>query len=294
MKLRIAYSPCPNDTFAFHAMIHQLTDSQGLQFQEKLMDIEELNRAAANGEYEVCKMSYHAYFTLADRYQMLSVGSALGRGNGPLLVAPENSPLFLENGEIDWKLLSKKTILIPGELTTAALLLKLLLPTINSNRELSPTLQKSKAVLFSTIEERLLKGEATAGVLIHEGRFTYRERGLRLIADLGELWEKSTGHPIPLGGVAVKRSLGEEVAQKVSRALKASILFAKEQRKPSASYIRSHAVEMKKEVIASHIEMFVNSYTVEMGREGVEAVEALYQKSLQLYPHLNRVDQLIL
>jgi len=284
MRLTLAYSPCPNDTFAFHAMVHALVDCEGLTFEVSLMDIESLNKSSAYGVYDICKLSYHAYCHLVDKYIMLRAGSALGFNNGPLLVAKKDNPLFSENGEIDLSLLNKSIVAIPGEMTTAALLLKIFFPDI---KETDP-------VVFSEIEDAVLNGRYTSGVLIHETRFTYIEKGLRLIADLGDLWQKRYSLPVPLGGIAIRRSIDSETQQRVNRILKKSIEFAFENPNLSTGYTECHAREMDRNILQKHIEMFVNQYSVDILEDGKSAVEALFISASKIFPLPDKRESLFI
>ncbi|PKO98615.1 MAG: 1,4-dihydroxy-6-naphthoate synthase [Bacteroidetes bacterium HGW-Bacteroidetes-8] len=274
MRLTLAYSPCPNDTFAFHAMVHSLVDCEGLTFDVNLMDIETLNKSSAEGVYDICKLSYHAYCHLADKYIMLRAGSALGFNNGPLLVAKKGYPLFPEKGAIDMEQLSRSVTAIPGEKTTAALLLKIFFPEI----------KKTEPLVFSEIEDAVLTGRYSSGVLIHESRFTYSEKGLCKIADLGDLWHKRYSLPIPLGGIAIRRSIDSETQQRVNRILKRSIEFAFKNPHLSVEYSRIHAREMEINVLQKHIKLFVNQYSVDISEEGERAVETLYRSASEIFP----------
>ena len=276
MKLKLAYSPCPNDTFAFHAMVHNLTDTEGVEFTTELADVEQLNKRAAEDVYDVCKLSYSTFFSICDRYVMLRSGSALGYNNGPLFVSLD--PVIRRESYPFLK------IAIPGEGTTGSLLLRNAFPEC---RNLTP-------VLFSEIEKRVLSREFDAGVLIHEGRFSYREKGLHLIEDLGSHWQNTTGLPIPLGGIAVSRRLDRELQQKVNRILKRSIEFAFAHPDVSAGYVSENAQEMDMEVQRKHIALFVNNYTVEIGDTGINAVTALYNKALELNPGTVRREDLFI
>ncbi|MEG0153606.1 MAG: 1,4-dihydroxy-6-naphthoate synthase, partial [Cellulosilyticaceae bacterium] len=259
MNLSLAFSPCPNDTFAFHAMINSLVDTEGLTFNVEMADVEELNMRAAKGKYDICKLSYHAFFTIANKYIMLRSGSALGFNNGPLLVKKMGIKKELPNSS---------TIAIPGIHTTAALLLKTAYPQYYN----------LKPMLFSSIEDAILKGEVDAGVLIHEGRFTYREKGLELIIDLGEFWQNSFHQPIPLGGIAIKRELQEgeykdgQLAKKINRVLRKSIIYAYEHPLESKSFIMNNAQEITEQVQQKHINLFVNNFTLDIGEQGEKAV----------------------
>lgn len=272
MTLTLAFSPCPNDTFAFHAMINGLIDTEGLAFQVEMADVEELNQRAAQGKYDICKLSYHAFFTLAQQYIMLRSGSALGFNNGPLLV---------KNGSHSTPLPEQPLIAIPGEHTTAALLLKTAYPEYN---RLHP-------MLFSEIEKAVLENRVDAGVLIHEGRFTYRDKGLELIRDLGEFWQSSFGHPIPLGGIAIRRKLEDgQTEQKINRVLRRSIQYAYEHPAQSQAFITEHARELSQQVQQAHIRLFVNDFTLDIAEAGQAAVNFMYRKYLQLHPCENCSD----
>ena len=284
MKLKLAYSPCPNDTFAFHAMVHGLVDTEGLEFNIELADVEQLNKGAASGLYDMCKLSYHAFFYLCDRYAMLRAGSALGYNNGPLLVAPEGSKLFKPDGTPDREKISRARVAIPGEMTTGALLLKLAFPEITDK---SP-------IIFSSVESEVMAGHYDAGVLIHEGRFTYRNKGLRLIEDLGAFWQNSTGVPIPLGGIAILRTFSPDIQQKVNRVLNRSIRFAMENPSLSQRYVAENAQEMDADIQKKHIELFVNDYSIDIGTEGEKAVNTLYKKVLEINPEICKRDNLFI
>ncbi|MFA7135731.1 MAG: 1,4-dihydroxy-6-naphthoate synthase [Bacteroidales bacterium] len=284
MRLTLAYSPCPNDTYAFHAMVHNLVDCEGLSFEVSLADVEQLNKDAAKQKYDICKLSYHAFFLLSNRYSMLRVGSALGYGNGPLLVAKKGSRAFLSSAKPNFKLLQTQTIAIPGEHTTAYLLLKIAFPS----------LLNVESIIFSDIQNELIKEKYIAGVLIHEGRFTYEQKGLQLIADLGLEWQKKTKLPIPLGGIAVSKSLDNKIAQKIERVLKRSIEFANHNPNISNNYVSNNAQEMDKVVLDKHIEMFVNNYTLGIGKEGEEAIYKLYKETLRIYPKLVPTETLFI
>lgn len=274
MKLSVAYSPCPNDTFAFHAMVHGLIDCEGLEFEPHLMDVEELNKGSKKGLFDLCKMSYHSYFTVLKEYIMLRSGSALGYGNGPILVSPLKG----------YTPVREDIVLTPGSHTTAALLLKILFPH----------LIKTQPILFSSIESKLINGEGKVGLLIHEGRFTYQSKGLHLIADLGEEWNRVNRLPIPLGGIAIKRAFSHEVALKIERVLKRSIEFAIQNSDASKEYVKGYAQEMDREVLSKHISMFVNDFTVSIGEEGELAVKALYGDFLKLNNNFNEAEELFI
>ena len=255
MPLPLYFSPCPNDTFCFHAMVTGAVDTEGLQFDVHLEDVEQLNNRVLHENPAICKISYQVLPAIASRYRMLPCGSALGFGNGPLLVA--RKPLEA--------ITPQTRIAIPGVHTTAAFLLKFAYPLARNTQPL----------LFSDISEAILHNDYDAGVLIHEGRFVYKEQGLHLMADLGKCWEERTGLPIPLGGIAVSRTLPLEVQQKAARVLHQSIRYALQHPSHSWEYVQSHARELDPQVIRQHIKLFVNDYTLDLGTKGKEAVEAL-------------------
>jgi 1,4-dihydroxy-6-naphthoate synthase len=256
MTLKTHISLCPNDTFMFDALIHGRIDTRGLTFETHLTDIEELNALALAGVPDVTKCSYAVVPKIAGEYQVLGSGSALGRGNGPLLVSRK---------PMDKNDLRGLTIAIPGEMTTANLLLKSLFPEIVDKREM----------LFSDIIPAVAAGAVDAGVLIHEGRFVYAEKGLSLVADLGLEWEMRYGLPLPLGAIAVRRSLPQGVKRAVEALVGESVRYAFAHPEASRDFIRRHAQELDERVIQSHISLFVNDFSVDLGDEGRAAVAKL-------------------
>jgi 1,4-dihydroxy-6-naphthoate synthase len=265
-------------------MVHSLVDCEGLTFDVNLMDIDTLNMSSADGIYDICKLSYHAYYHLLDKYIMLRAGSALGYNNGPLLVAIKKSPLFSENGGIDLEQLSRSVTAIPGEKTTAALLLKIFFPEI----------KKTESLVFSEIENAVLTGRYSSGVIIHESRFTYSEKGLCKIADLGDLWQKKFSLPIPLGGIAIRRSIDSQTQQRVNRILKRSIEFAFRNPHLSVDYTKFHAREMEANILQKHIKLFVNQYSVDISKEGEKAVDTLYRSASEIFPLSHNKESLFI
>jgi len=263
MRLSLAFSPCPNDTFIFDAMVHHKIDTEGLEFEVRLEDVETLNNQAMRGMMQVSKVSYHAFLYLGNTYVLLDSGSALGKGNGPLLIARADFPPEQMNG---------LTIAVPGEYTTAHMLLRFAFPGLKLKR----------FMIFSAIEQAILDGTVDAGVIIHENRFTYQKKGLIKIADLGELWEAQTHLPIPLGGIVAKRSLGYEVIARLNRVMYKSVRFAMEHPQDAMDYVRANAQEMEEEVMEKHIRLYVNDYTLNLGEDGKKAVQKLF--SLQNPP----------
>ena len=267
--IRLAISPCPNDTFMFWAMLYRQVDTFGLKFDVAMRDIAQLNRAAAEQEFDAVKISYAHYPKVSQTYQLLTSGSALGFGNGPLLVSrrkiyPDEIP-FLR-------------IAIPGTDTTANMLLTMAFPAATNKKE----------YLFSDIDEVVLTDEADAGLLIHETRFTYTQKGLRKIMDLGEYWEKETGLPLPLGAIAVRRDLSEETKHQLNTALRESIRYALQNPRATDEFVARHAQEMSLDVCRKHIDLYVNEYSVDLGEKGKQAVHTLFSKGTNLI--INTLD----
>ena len=258
----LAYSPCPNDTYVFAALTNALLDDAP-SVRAHLADIEELNNAAAHSEFELTKVSYGAIPFLMDRYRILPSGGAIGRGCGPLLVAlPATSPsLFAE--------FVRKRIAIPGERTTAFMLLQLALGAR----------PKVVQMRFDRIIPAVASGEVDAGLVIHESRFTYRDAGLISIADLGEWWENMTLLPIPLGAILVRNDIGDDDARFINASIRRSLAFARSNQAAVMPYVREHAVEMNDDVIRAHIELYVNEFTDDLGESGREAVHALFSRA---------------
>ena len=259
MKLNLCFSTCPNDTFIFDAIVHHKIDTEGFTFDVYMADVEESNKLAFSAQSDITKLSFNAYSQVSDHYAILNSGSALGKKNGPLLVS--KTKVYCD--EVD-----DLNIAIPGKNTTAAALLQILFPQAKMLKE----------YLFSDIESAVLDGEVDAGVLIHEGRFTYKNKGLQLIADLGELWENNTHQPVPLGCIAIKRSLEHEIQQKFDRILRKSVEFALKNPNESLSFVRKYAKEMNEETMQKHIRLFVNDFTVNLGAQGKTAIEFFLEK----------------
>lgn len=270
MNLSLGFSTCPNDTFIFDAMVNGRIDTEGLRFNLHLADVEELNQMAFASELDITKVSYHAFAYLSAQYQLLTSGSALGFNNGPLLISKHK--IFPDE-------LNGLRIAIPGKYTTANLLLSIAYPA----------LQNKKEYLFSDIEEVILSEEADAGVIIHENRFTFEKKGLKKIVDLGEYWEQQTGMPIPLGGIITRRNFPLEIRHKINRILRRSVEYAFQNPNDSMPFVRKHAQSMEESVMQSHIRLYVNEYSVELGDKGKEAITMLYSKgvSKQIFPALH-------
>ena len=251
--LRLAISPCPNDTFMFDAIVNKRIDLEGYTFDVEYHDIEQLNERVLSGEAEVSKCSTALLGAVGESYRLLDSGSALGRGNGPLLVRRKGDTTPI------------RRIAVPGLYTTANALVGRLFPEI----------EERVPMLFSEIAKAVEAAEFDAGVLIHEGRFVYERRNLELVADLGLEWERRVGLPLPLGSIIISKSLGEEVARDVERLIRRSIEYAFAHPELSREFIKSHAQELEDEVIDKHISLFVNDFSLTLGDEGRRAVEEL-------------------
>jgi 1,4-dihydroxy-6-naphthoate synthase len=258
MKLTLGFSPCPNDTFIFDAMVHGRVDTEGLEFDYFLADVEELNKRAFDATVDITKMSYHAYAYAAKDYLILDSGSALGYKNGPLLISKNRTGT---------KHLAGKKVAIPGRYTTANLLFSIACEGVVEKIE----------YLFSDIENAILKDEVDAGLIIHETRFTYMKKGLHKVADMGEYWEDLTGMPVPLGAIVVKRTLPEEIMLKVNRVVRRSLEYAYRDSLASYDFVSSNAKEMDSSVMNRHIRLFVNEFTLNLGAKGKKAVNELFR-----------------
>ncbi len=257
MKLTLGFSPCPNDTFIFDALVHKKIDVEGLDFDVFFSDVERLNKWGCQGKLDVTKLSFGAFFKCLSKYILLDSGSALGRNCGPLLI---KRPSTILN--------SDSKIAIPGEYTTANFLLGISDPQYLNKVE----------VVFSEIEDVILSGDVDAGLIIHESRFVYHQKGLEKVKDLGEFWEQLTGFPLPLGGIGIKRDLPLEIQKKMNRVLRRSVEYALENRHSSFKFIESHAQQMERDVIEAHIDLYVNNYSISLGAEGRSSVRLLFEK----------------
>ncbi|MGN6395732.1 MAG: menaquinone biosynthesis family protein [Mucilaginibacter sp.] len=268
MKLTLGFSPCPNDTFIFDAMIHHKIDTEGLDFEVFYDDVETLNQKAMRGELDITKLSYHAFAYVTDKYVLLDAGSALGFGVGPLLICKGDPGELYKQLSISH---SPLIIGIPGKYTTANFLLGTAFPNAENKIEL----------VFSEIEDAVLDGRIDIGLIIHENRFTYQDKGLKKIIDLGDYWEKQTGCAIPLGGIVANRKLPSDIQHKINRVIRRSVEFAFENPKSGLEFIRSHAQEMSEEVMYKHIGLYVNQYSVDLGAEGKKAIKLLFGTALK-------------
>ena len=280
MNLSIGFSPCPNDTFIFDALVNNKIDTGELKFDPVLEDVETLNRWAIEGRLDITKLSYGVLPLVLEQYVLLNSGSALGRGVGPLLIS--NRQWAIDNGQLpvvgghlpiaDCQLPINSTIAIPGEHTTAHMLFSLAYPSAT----------KKIFLRYDQVEDFVLSGKGL-GVIIHENRFTYQEKGLHKITDLGDYWEKQTGNPIPLGGIVIKKEPGVEIKEKVDGLIKKSIEYAFSKYPELNDYIRSHSQEMSEDVMRKHIELYVNDYSLDLGEEGKAAVKKLLEVYNQVH-----------
>lgn len=261
MKLTLGFSSCPNDTFIFDAMIHGRIDTEGLTFDVIMKDVEALNQSAFKKEFDITKLSFFAFAHLVDSYALLESGSALGNGVGPILITKDNE---IKNP------INQLKIAIPGKYTTANFLLSLAYPYATEKKEM----------VFHEIENAIISGEVDAGVIIHENRFTYQQKGLVKIMDLGEYWEITTGMPIPLGGIVVRRDIPQDIQQILQRVLQRSVRFAIENPLASSDFVAQYAQEMDAYIRQQHIDLYVNKYTETLGEEGRKAVELLFKISI--------------
>ncbi len=270
-KYTIGFSPCPNDTFIFDALVNGRIDTGEYHFEPLLADVEVLNRMAMSGKLDITKISIGAYAAASEKYIILDSGSALGKGVGPILV----SKTKIESSDFQ-----KLKVAIPGKFTTANLLLSAFYPQITQKHEM----------LFSDIENAVLKGGFDAGLLIHEGRFTYEKRGLVKLFDLGEVWEQNMNMPLPLGCIAANRNIPASDRIAVSNLIRASLEYGYQNPKDSSQYILENAQEMEPEVIAGHIALYVNEFSLNLGTEGRNAISFLLQKGIDqgLLPQLKQ------
>jgi 1,4-dihydroxy-6-naphthoate synthase len=269
MKLTLGFSPCPNDTFIFDALANKKIDTGGFEFDVFLEDVQTLNEWAKQGKLSITKLSYGVLPLALKEYVLLNSGGALGKGVGPLLISNKKQGMSKEE-------VAKSTIAIPGENTTANLLFSLAFPKAKNK----------KFIVFHEIEDAVLKGEVDAGVIIHESRFTYQQKGLHKIMDLGEYWEMQTSLPIPLGGIVVKRSLSREVIVKVDSLIKKSAEFAFSNYPLLADYVKQHSQEMNETVMKQHIDLYVNDFSIQLGDQGKRAVTKLIEIYHAMNPNL--------
>lgn len=277
MKLTLGFSPCPNDTFIFDALVNKKIDTGGLEFEEILEDVETLNQWAYKERLDITKLSFPSFFSNADKYVLLNSGAALGKGVGPILISKKEN---ITNDEVNNSLIA-----LPGENTTANLLFSFAYPEA-----------KNKIFMrFDKIEDLVLTGSSKApsplergfggevlGVIIHENRFTYEKKGLKKIKDLGEYWEEKIKMPIPLGSIAIKRSVDEQIISKVDALIRKSIEYAFSNYPLIPDFVKLYSQEMSEEVMRKHIELYVNDFSHNLGPTGKEAIKALFDVYMKL------------
>jgi 1,4-dihydroxy-6-naphthoate synthase len=264
MKISLGFSPCPNDTFIFDALVNHKIDTKGFEFEVFMEDVETLNNWALAGKLAITKLSFNTFLQCAANYALMHAGSALGKGVGPLLITHEKG---IAQWNDDASFLERAVIAIPGVNTTANLLLQLAFPKATCK----------EVMLFSDIEQALIDQRVDAGLIIHENRFTYQEKGLHKIKDLGDWWESTTAAAIPLGGIVAKRSLPKEVYMQLDQLIKESIAYAWNNYPSLAPFVKEHAQEMSEEVMRKHIELYVNNFSTELGEEGTLAIQTLWE-----------------
>ena len=267
MKLSLGFSPCPNDTFIFDALVNKKIDPEGLEFDIFLEDVQTLNQWALEKKLDVSKISYGVYPLVSDSCNLLDSGGALGKGVGPLLIAKGPMP---EGGPDDL------SIAIPGKNTTAHALFSLAFPAATNK----------KFLVFSDIENAILQGKVDCGVIIHENRFTYQQKGLTKWVDLGNYWEEKTSLPIPLGGIVVRKDIDEIVQEKINRLIRKSIQFAFDHYPDLSPFVKENAQEMEESVMRQHIDLYVNNYSLSLGEDGKKAIQAF----LQVFAKMNKVS----
>jgi 1,4-dihydroxy-6-naphthoate synthase len=258
MTLSIGFSPCPNDTFIFDALVNKKITTGELNFEPVLEDVQTLNQWAREGKLDITKLSFPALFEQSNHYSILSSGAALGNGVGPLLIAKKM---------VDVRDVAHCSVAIPGENTTANFLLGFAFPSIHDKRN----------YVFSEVEDAVLNGEVDLGVIIHENRFTYQQKGLHKICDLGEVWEERQKAPIPLGCIAIKRSIEPVIQHQVNELIKQSLKYALDHEPELPDYVRQHAREMNESVMRQHIQLYVNEYTKDLGDVGRKSIIQFFE-----------------
>ncbi len=265
MKLTLGFSPCPNDTFIFDALVNKKIDTEGIEFDVVLADVETLNQWALEGKLDITKLSFPAFFRSLQNYTLLNSGSAVGKGVGPLLITDSAQELTNED-------INQASVALPGIHTTANLLFSYAYPEATDK----------KFMLFSAIEDALMNKETDLGVIIHENRFTYQQKGLHKVKDLGEYWEEKMELPVPLGGIAINQFIKRSAALKVNELIRKSLDFSFSNYPVITDYVKQHSQEMSEEVMRQHIDLYVNNYSLDLGDEGKLAIENLHQIFLEI------------
>ncbi len=269
MEITLGFSPCPNDTFIFDALVNGKIDTGDMTFKPVLEDVQTLNRWALEEKLDVTKISYGVLPLVMKNYDLLNSGGALGKGVGPLLIARQPVENIHES-------IHDILVAIPGENTTAHLLFSFAFPSAN----------KKQFLVFNEIEDAVISGKAGAGVIIHENRFTYQDKGLVKLIDLGEYWEQKTGSPIPLGGIVARKKIPQKLQKQINILIRKSLEYSFENYPTISNYVSSHSQEMSEEVMRKHIELYVNNFSLELGVEGHAAVETF----LEIYRKMNKVN----
>jgi 1,4-dihydroxy-6-naphthoate synthase len=265
MKLTLGFSPCPNDTFIFDALVNKKIDTEGFEFDTLLADVESLNQWGLEGKLDITKLSFPAFFKSLGHYTLLNAGSAIGKGVGPLLISDAQYELSEEE-------INQASIALPGVNTTANLLFSFAYPEAKDK----------KFMIFSAIEDALINKEIDLGVIIHENRFTFQQKGLLKVKDLGEYWEEKMELPLPLGGIAINQSLKRTTALKINELIRKSLAFAFSNYPIIPDYVKQHSQEMSEDVMRQHIDLYVNDYSLDLGEEGKLAIESLHEVFLEL------------
>lgn len=272
MKLTIGFSPCPNDTFIFDALVNGKIGTKGLVFEPVLEDVETLNQWALDGKLDITKLSFPAFFQATDKYKLLHAGSALGKGVGPLLISKKKMGVQ-SPGDLRERIEAGK-IALPGQHTTAHLLFSYAFPSA----------KRKDFMIFSRIEDAVLMEAADYGVIIHENRFTYQDKGLNNVLDLGEYWEQQTGLPIPLGGIAINRHIEDKIAFAAEGLIRESLGYAYKEYPIVSSYVKEHSQTMSEDVMRKHIDLYVNDFSTDLGATGKKAIDKLYELFLSGHP----------
>ncbi len=265
MKLTLGFSPCPNDTFIFDALVNGKIDTEGFEFEVFLEDVETLNQWALEGKLDITKLSFPAFFKSLSYYTLLNAGSAIGTGVGPLLISDTAQELTDEE-------INQASVALPGQNTTANLLFSFAYPNVTDKT----------FMIFSAIEDALVNKEVDMGVIIHENRFTYQQKGLHKVKDLGIYWEKKMKLPLPLGGIAINQSVKRSTAIKINTLIRKSLDYAFANYPVITDYVKQHSQTMSEDVMRQHIDLYVNSYSLDLGEEGKLAIENLHQVFLEL------------
>lgn len=265
MKLTLGFSPCPNDTFIFDALVNKKIDTGELEFDAVLADVETLNQWALQGKLDITKLSFPAFFRSLEHYTLLNAGAALGKGVGPLLISDTAHQFSGDD-------ILQSSVALPGIHTTANLLFSYAYPDA----------QDKTFMNFSAIEEALLHKEVDLGVIIHENRFTYQQKGLHKVKDLGEYWEEKMELPVPLGGIAINQSIKRNMALRVSELIRQSLAYAFSNYPVIPDYVKQHSQEMSEDVMRQHIDLYVNNYSLDLGEDGREAIEEMHEVFLEL------------